>query len=666
MKAGTWRAVAARFAIYALVILVPVAALGVVLARTFAQETDRDALAEGVANARLIADSAIVSQLDGNLANGLSETARRNLVKTTRPLLEHGSLLRLRLRGPQGEIVFDAAHPYAAVRRVDIEDDVAEALRGDVVAMRTRLDSDLDDGGHRNGPQTIEVYFPLLSHARIDDGTIGVLEMYVPYAPIVAERNASLHRMYVVLLCGLALLWVMLAAILWSVTGRLRRESSRNEHLALHDVLTGLPNRALFRDRAASAVAAARRDGGDVTIAVVDLDRFKEVNDTLGHHNGDSLLTHIAARMQCALRPGDTVARLGGDEFGLVLRHLDARDAPAVLRRIQSAVGEELELDGVPVSAEATIGYAIWPDDGDDAETLLQHADLAMYAAKESRAGVVAYSNDIDHFDAARIGLVSELRRAIAAEELVLHYQPKIDLARARADTVEALVRWQHPTRGLLPPAEFLPVAESTGLIGPLTQWVVRDALAQLVAWGDELDHLEVSVNVSARSLRDDRFADWVLGELGAFGVEPRRLVLEVTETSFIADTQRAAALLQRLVEGGVRVSIDDFGQGYTSLSLLSHLPVSELKIDRGFVAAMQASREDHAIVASVIELGHQLGLTVVAEGVETETVLAELRALGCDVAQGYLFASALPADDARRWLLAQAHETLASRDRVA
>jgi diguanylate cyclase len=664
MRAGAWRSVATRFAVYALVLLIPVAGLGVLLARTLAHETDRDALHEGIGNARLIADGAILSQLDGDLAHGLDAAARARLVRTTAPLLARGSLVRLRLRGPHGEIVFDAAHPDAAERHVPVDGDVAEALHGEVLAERTRLDADAEDGARHDGAQAIEVYFPLLSHARIDDSTIGVLEMYVPYAPIAAARTTSLHRIYVVLLCGLALLWLTLAAIVWSVTGRLRRESSRNEYLALHDVLTGLPNRALFSDRVAQAIAAARRDGVDVTIAVVDLDRFKEVNDTLGHHNGDALLAHIASRMVTALRPGDTVARLGGDEFGVVLRDVDAERAPIVFARVQAAIIEEIDLDGVPVSAEATIGYAVWPADGEDAATLLQHADLAMYAAKESRAGVVAYSNDIDHFDATRIGLVSELRRAIAGGELELHYQPQVDLGTGRATAVEALVRWRHPSRGLLAPAEFLPVAESTGLIGPLTHEVVRRALAEVVGWGDALAGVELSVNVSARNLRDDRFADWVLDELTAAGVPPQRLVLEVTETSFITDTRRAAMLLRRLHEGGVRVSIDDFGQGYTSLSLLGHLPVSELKIDRGFVAAMQASSEDHAIVASVIELGHHLGLTVVAEGVETPAVLAELRALGCDVAQGFLFAPPMPAADVRAWLLARADDT--RTDRVA
>ncbi len=653
MTGGARRSTLIRFAAYALLTLIPVTGLGVVLARTFANETDRAALNEGVLHAKAIAEAGVVSQLDGrDLRAGVNIAERGSLARTTSPLLAHGSVERLRIRANNGAVVFDAAHPYApASLAPEPDDEITAASHGRVVSLRTTLNSDGVDGERHDGAASIEVYLPLRDDQQ--GKPFGVLEVYIPYGPIAAVRNASLHRMYTTLLDGLVAAWLVLAVIVWSVTGRLRRESEHNEHLALHDMLTGLPNRTLFRDRLTVAIRRARRDGSDVTVAVVDLDRFKEVNDTLGHHNGDLLLRHIASRVQSALRPGDTLARLGGDEFGIVLTDIDRVTAPAILARVQTAVSNDIELNGMTISAEATIGAAVWSADDDDPATLLQNAELAMYAAKRARAGMLLYSDDFERFDPSRLALVSELRRAITGDELELHYQPKLDVASGRVLALEALVRWNHPTRGLLPPGAFLSVAESTGLIGPLTHWVIEQALAQIAAWGDELAELHVAVNISARDLRDERFADWVLAQLDRFGVPARRLVLEVTETSFISDMSRATQLLQRFDDAGVRISIDDFGQGYTSLSLLSHLPVSELKIDRSFVAAMQSSSEDRAIVASVIELGHQLGLTVVAEGVETEAVLDQLRALGCDVVQGYLFSPPMPSVHAAAWVAA-------------
>lgn len=288
----------------------------------------------------------------------------------------------------------------------------------------------------------------------------------------------------------------------------------------------------------------------------------------------------------------------------------------------------------------------MWPSDADEPDDLLRRSDLALDSAKVARGGIVRYHPAGGEFDPQRLSLISELRRAIGLGELVLHYQPKIDVPTGRITAFEALVRWNHPVRGFIPPNDFIPIAESTGLIGPLTQWVVDAALAQLAEWSEALPELSMAVNISARNLRDD-LPGWVLNRLAAHRIESSRLVLEITETSIAADPIRAAVLLEELSAAGVKVSLDDFGQGYTSLGSLGRLPVSELKIDRGFVSAMQNSHEDRAIVASVIELGHQLGLTVVAEGVETVEVCEVLRALGCDTMQGFLFSPAVPAAEA-------------------
>jgi diguanylate cyclase (GGDEF)-like protein len=414
-----------------------------------------------------------------------------------------------------------------------------------------------------------------------------------------------------------------------------------------------MPNRAQFARCAADAIAAANVQR-PTAIAVVDLDRFKEVNDTLGHGNGDRLLVALAERLSGMIREGDTVARLGGDEFGIVVRGVHgAGEAVEVLERLRSALTEPLLLDGLPLAVEASIGFALAPEDGDDIETLMALADVAMYAAKRQRHVVVHYQPDHNHYDARTLALVGELGAAIRAGQLVLHFQPKTDLRTQKVTAVEALVRWQHPTRGLLHPDAFLPAVEQTELVEPLTAWVLETALHALHDV-DPTGHLSVAVNISARSLTRDGFADDVLAILANCGVAAERVILEVTETALLTDPPRAAATLGQLHHAGIRVSIDDFGAGQTSLGYLATLPITELKIDKGFVLAMSSDERNAAIVRSVIELGHSLGFTVTAEGVESNDVLEELVAAECDLVQGYLLARPMAAS-ALRALLAGA-----------
>ena len=652
MDTRPWRALR-RFFLYAGTTLVPVLGLGVILSVNYAHEIDQAAIRDARTLAHTIGDAGIEPFLEGHpLDEGLNARERYSLMMSTGNMLSEGTALELRVRDTTGRVMFDAANPTAVPGEAVVDDEVIEAANGDSVVARTTVDGDEIDGGTSIGVEAIESYSALYT-AESPDEAVGVLEVYLPFAPIEAVRHDSLRRMQLVLIAGLAVLWLVLALVVWSVTRRIHRQSERHEHQALHDTLTGLPNRALYADRVQTALAAARRTGTDVGLAIVDLDRFKEVNDSLGHRNGDEFLKLVARRMTDAIRPGDTLARLGGDEFGIVLPGASEATMEDILNRVQDALGEETELAGVPVSAEASIGYAIWPLDAPDAETLLQRADIALYTAKEARAAVIRYREGIDEFDPQRLGLVAELKRAIVAQDLVLHYQPKIDMLTGRVVAFEALVRWEHPTKGMLPPGDFIPIAESTGLITPLTKWVVDAALEQLASWsttapvGPLVPDLAMAVNVSARNLREEHLATWIFERLEFHGIEPHRLVLEVTETSFASDPVRATQLLETLSAGGVRVSLDDFGQGYTSLGSLGRLPVSELKIDRGFIWAMMASAEDRAIVASVIELGHQLGLSVVAEGVETEAMLDDLRRLGCDTVQGFLFSPPVPANKA-------------------
>jgi diguanylate cyclase (GGDEF)-like protein len=639
------------FGRYALATALPIVLLGLGLARMYQSQMDHRALEQAISEAHALVQAGIEPHLGGrDLGLPLLSSERAGLTATTTPLLDSGSVLRLRLRDSAGHVVFDAAHPRGGTQPGS-DDEAAEAATGRVVRRLTHLNSDQVDARNHVGARAVEVYLPV--HAGgASQQIVGVLEIYLPYGPIARSVAASERSMLVLIVLGLAALWGLLSAISWSVTRRLRRTADTNEYLALHDTLTGLPNRTLFGDRASHAIAAAGRSGQSVAIAVVDIDRFKEVNDTLGHQNGDAFLRHVAESLLGLSRPGDTVARLGGDEFGLVLQDVDSTIAREVCERLEHALSVEVELGGVPVSAEASIGVAIWPDHGTEMDELLQCADLAMYAAKESRARIVEYSTELEHFSPARLALVSQLRRAIGSDELVLHYQPKLDLRTGAVVGVEALVRWQHPTRGLLPPSEFLEIAESTGLIDPLTDWVLERALNQLAEWQARALPLSVAVavNISARNLRDEQLPDKIFERLRAHGIAPGNLEIELTETAIIAHPGRARALLARLHDAGVRVSLDDFGQGYTSLAHLARLPLSELKIDRSFIAAMPSTRQDKTIVRTVIELGHQLGLQVVAEGAETDDAVTALAALGCDTVQGFAFTPPLTAEDTLTW----------------
>jgi diguanylate cyclase (GGDEF)-like protein/PAS domain S-box-containing protein len=439
----------------------------------------------------------------------------------------------------------------------------------------------------------------------------------------------------------------------------LRHQAELNRHQALHDALTGLPNRTLFADRIEQAILAAQREGSKVAVLMIDLDRFKEVNDTLGHHSGDMLLKELATRVQGALRASDSVARLSGDEFGVLLPRYRSRAALLdVVGRIRYAIEKPVVLDELPLSVEGSIGIALYPDHGEDVDLLVRRADVAMYVAKQWNSGFAFYDPKEHDFDPARLTLVGELRRALNERELVLYYQPKAALRSRQVLSVEALIRWLHPERGLVPPDAFIPVAQQTGLIKPLTLYVLDEALRQCCEWGRQGWDLSVAVNVSMRNLIDLDFPDDVAGLLAKWDADPSRLELEITESTIVADPFRSKLVLDRLNELGIRLSIDDFGTGYTSLAYLKQLPVDCIKIDRTFVMNMIGDEDDDAIVRSTIDLGRNLGLEVVAEGVESEEIWGRLNLLGCDFAQGYHLSRPIPADELASWLSGLPNET--------
>jgi diguanylate cyclase (GGDEF)-like protein/PAS domain S-box-containing protein len=422
-------------------------------------------------------------------------------------------------------------------------------------------------------------------------------------------------------------------------------------HQALHDELTGLPNRTLLQDRAAQAMLVAQRDGTPLTLLLIDLDRFKEINDTFGHHYGDSLLQQVGPRLRDGLRAVDTVARLGGDEFGILLPTLDTCAAESVAQMLLRRLEAPFELDGQSFDVGASIGVAGYPAHGDDAATLLRRADVAMYVAKRGQSNVVVYTPEQDHYSAERLALGGDMRRAIEHDELLVHFQPKLDLRDGTLVGVEALVRWQHPQRGFLPPAEFIPLAEEIGLIYPLTRWVLEAALRQHHAWRALGLDIPVAVNLSRRSLHDPQLPAMIAELLARLGVAPAGLVLEITEGSLMSDPVRAWENLAQLRALGVRMSIDDFGTGYSSLASLKNLSVDELKIDRSFVQAMATDASSRAIVRAIIDLADALNLQVVAEGVEDRATWDVLAGLGCDVAQGYFLSRPLAAADLEAWL---------------
>ncbi|MCZ6679061.1 MAG: EAL domain-containing protein [Candidatus Poribacteria bacterium] len=433
--------------------------------------------------------------------------------------------------------------------------------------------------------------------------------------------------------------------------------------LARYDSLTGLANRALFMDRLPPALARANRANQMVALMFLDLDRFKTVNDTLGHDVGDLLLQAVAERLKGCLRQMDTVARLGGDEFTLILEGLShAEDAVTVAEKILQVMAPPFILKNHEVFVSPSIGITIYPHDGDNIEDLMKSADTAMYHAKEGgRNTYQFYTKDMNLHTVDRLTLESDLRRAVEREEFLLHYQPQFSLNTGEVTGVEALIRWHHPERGLVAPSQFIPLAEETGLIIPIGEWVLRAACVQNKAWqAAGFPPVRVAINLSARQFWDKRLFETVAEVLEDTGLNPRYLGLEITEGSAMQDVDYTISASQMLKEIGVQLSVDDFGTGYSSLSYLKRFPIDMLKIDRSFVMDIPADSDDVAITTAIIALAHSLGLKVIAEGVETEDQLQFLRSLQCDEAQGFLFSRPLPAEEVTK-LLSQPHHLLTS-----
>jgi diguanylate cyclase len=616
---------------FALAALLPIALLAAVLTGNLRNDA-RTRLLDSAKHEGAIIAAATESQLaPADLTHGLS---RERFLKVDAILanLHSQGVSRVTIVDRRRRVAYSTDRRLVG-KRVSLSKALAGALRGGnqlIVAPR------------HAGERDVVVYVPLRFGGR---RAYGVAQVASPWAPLAQTLSQDTRTVYGLLLGGLALLYAMLLPIAARMSRSLRRQAKENARLALHDHLTGLPNRAQFVQRLRDALA--KGDAESTAILLIDLDRFKDVNDTLGHHFGDELLRTLAHRLAGILRDCDCLARLGGDEFAVLLRGArDERTMIQVAERIASALEDPVLMDTLPIEVEASVGGAISPRHGDDAETLLRHADVAMYWAKESRSGYATYDPSLREGEPGQLALISGLRRALERGELVVHYQPQVALESGSVESVEALVRWQHPQRGLLGPDAFIPLAQHTALIGPLTLYVVHQALAQLQAWQQQGTELAVSVNIAPRNLLSADFPQQVITLVHESGLDPSRLTLELTEGAVLADPVRAGAVLRSLSEAGIRLSIDDFGRGYSSLAYLSELPVRQLKIDRRFVHSMLLDHDDAAIVRATIDLARELDLDVVAEGVETQAQADFLRRLSCGHAQGFYFARpAAPAD---------------------
>jgi diguanylate cyclase (GGDEF)-like protein/PAS domain S-box-containing protein len=437
--------------------------------------------------------------------------------------------------------------------------------------------------------------------------------------------------------------------VMLDITARKQAEVAL-AHQALHDALTGLPNRRLLEDRLQQALLAAQRDGDHVAILLLDLARFRTVNDALGHDTGDQVLREVGRRLIGVVRAADTVARIAGDEFAVLLPRTDAVGAALATDKLLEALAQALVVAGQALHLEAQVGIAASPEHGRTTEDLLRNAQVALHGAKRSGSPYVLYTGSFRTDSLRQLALLGELRAAIERQQLVLHYQPKVSCRSGALLGVEALVRWPHPTRGLVPPGEFIPLAEQTALIQPLTRWVLGAALRQVRTWKAAGRSIPVAVNLSTRNLHDPGLAETVAHLLGDWEVPPDHLALEITETAVVADPERARRALAELRGLGVRLGLDDFGSGYSSLGRLKQLAMDELKIDREFVKDMATDADDAAITRAAIELGHQLGLEVVAEGVEDQPTWSLLRDLGCNGAQGYYLSRPRPPDELETW----------------
>ena len=647
----------AQFGLLSFVLL---AAVGVVLANRL-QDTYRErTLDDAVRSAEIVAQVGIQPLLTpADLERDfvpLDADRLETLDASLRSSVSANGVVRIKIWNRQHWIVY--SDNERLVGRWFVGDDALTlAFDGVTNSFVTDL-SRPEEMEERDFGRLLAVYVPL----RVgDDGmftsdptgeVVGAFEIYLPYEPLAAAIRTDTRRLSIAIAIGFVVLYLGLFRLVAGASRRLRRQSAENAFQATHDALTGLPNRRLLQPTVERLVRR-RAEGTQIALLLLDLDRFKEINDTLGHRSGDEVLCAVAARLSESASVS-SVARPGGDEFVVLIEATDRAGALALADSIVALLEEPIEIRGIRLCIRTAIGVALAPDHGEDAETLLQHADVAMYVAKRSGTVCQIYDEGLDEYSPERLGLAAEVRRAIADGEIVLAYQPKLDVATGAVRGVEALVRWKHPERGIVMPGEFLPIIENTELIGPLTWHVLDVAVADAASWHRAGLDLEVAVNLSARSISDPELVSRVQHTLDRHGLPADLLELELTESAVLGDHAQASATLEALRDLGVTLAVDDFGTGYASISYLTTLPLDVLKIDRSFVGVLRTDRTAAAVVGFTMDLARHLGLRVVAEGVEDEPTLDALRDLRCDQAQGWLISRPMFAEDLLVWLAAR------------
>jgi len=639
--------------------LVAMTGLGGALVWTTSHLLQQQALTQASRTAEAYVSAAVEQTVpeDAFLTGTLQTDVVRHLDHAFLP--ESDSILvGVRLWTGDGVVLYDSTDQGAGGRGAGATDQTGSPAR-DAIADPQRFQDAIrrvhavtspalvsDVGARGHGQQRMDTYVPVMYDRT---SPAGVAEIVLSYD----ETAAAIHREVLTILYatagGLALVWLLLFRTVHRASRRLRTQASENARLALLDPLTGLPNRRLFNDRLDRAAAVSARSGLPLALLLLDVDRFKDVNDTLGHPRGDALLVEVATRLRRTIRDADTVARLGGDEFAVLLPVVESVEAAETFaQRVREVFNDPFDLEGMLLHVDSSVGLAVLPEHADDVTALMARADIAMYTAKASGVGVATYAGQDSTIDASsRLMLLGDLRKALDNEaELHIHYQPKVDLRTGAVVGLEALLRWQHPALGNIPPADFIPVAERTGLMQQVTARVLGLVVAQMSVWQDQGQQLPVAVNLSARNLLEPNLDTFVANLPEVHGVPAELLEFEITESAIIEDPTRAIGMLRRLHDLGITVAVDDFGIGNTSMSQLGTMPLRTIKIDRSLVTHLADDDPGLVLVKAIVDLAHEFGLTAVAEGVETPDVIDRLRRLGCDVAQGYHWSRPVPPDE--------------------
>jgi diguanylate cyclase (GGDEF)-like protein len=630
----------------ALLSLLPMILFGFVLARVLQAQIVSRTLADASEAARIIVHIGIEPHLSPQaLRSGLTPAGVAELDQQLSARSVTQDLARIKIWNAHYEVIYSDDHSLIG-RTLVPSDDLVNALAGRPDDAQVVTPSPHTETASEVGlGQLVEVYVPLRFAA--SGPPEGAFEIYLSYRPIAAAIARDKRMIALLVTIGLALLWAILYRIVANASRRLRRQARENYRLARYDQLTVLPNRTLFIEEIAAAACRDAAKPEEVAVLLIDLDRFTEINNTLGHANGDRVLCEVARRLGTSFECVAQVARLGADEFAMLCPHAGGETgAQDIAAMVHATLEPAIVVDGIAVNIEASIGIALLSEDASGPELLLQRADTALARARSRFSRVHVHSANCDYFDARGLILLGQVRVALERGEFVLHYQPKIDLQSRRITGVEALVRWQHPQHGLLAPPQFIPLIEPTALVGPFTLHVIDVALAQMVAWRRRGIDLEMSVNLSARNLLDPELPERVAELLQRHAIPAGRLTVEVTESAALVDPDRAVIVLEALRASGIGVSVDDFGTGNASIEYVARLPASEVKIDRSFITDMLNDARAEAIVRSTIDLARNLELTVVAEGIETEGVMDHLAALGAQTGQGYFIARPLPAGE--------------------